>query len=488
MELAYSFTIQPAPSVKPQINVGACLDIPTGKFLRGRHGEMILNGGFAIVTGVVGAGNSFKTTLADHMVFTGLGRFTGSIGSAFDTETNKHEWRERELFSRVYDLHGEDIIETGRYVITDKTVYSGNKWHEKHREFCDLKIKSAAKHTVDSPFLDRKGDKLMGMLPPTFTLLDSFTEFSTDDVEKMREDNELGESGANTIHMRQGLSKMQLLMEAPGLNGASYNYLIMTAHIGKDSEIQSGPSHMKKANPTKLRYLGDDLKIKGTTEKFTFLTHVCLFSFKTNPLMQADGDGPLYPKDSEDKMKYDTDLNALHVKILRAKSGISGISLVILASQKEGILPSLTEFHNIKENDRFGLDGTIQSYALDLYPEVKLSRTTVRTKIDDDFKLRRALNITSELLQMYTLWGFKPEDKIPPKQIYKSLVDQGYDMDIILGHTRGWWTVNNDDHPLLFLSTMDILNMVTMDKDGKPLYHPYWLEDDNKTIKKEYLR
>lgn len=482
MELVSPFT--PAPNVKIMVNVGALLDIPTGTYLRGRYGENILNGGLSPLTGIVGAGNMFKSTEMHYQSFTALSRMAKSIGSTFDTEVNIQEWHLAEMISRIHELEGEDILETGRWVITDKTVYSGNKWNEAYKDFLEDKIKNFSKYQVATPFWNRNRTGPLMMAIPSFNELDSFTEFETDDVTKMQNENELGESGGNTIHMRQGLAKMRFLMEAPRLNCAAYNYLLMTAHIGKESTMQSAGGG-REVPITVLKHLKNGDAIKGTTKKFTFVTHNCWHCYNATPLMQAEGNGPLYPRDSNDNVKYDTDLNTVHLRNLRSKSGVSGMSIVHIVSQTEGVLPSLTEFHYIKEMDRYGLEGNMQNYALSLYPDVKLSRTTVRGKIDSDPKLRRALNITAELCQIDQLWQgiFDDDIVIPtPKELYENIKALGYDWDLLL-NTRGWWTYDNEKHHIPFLSTKDLVEMQTI-VNGKPLYHPYWLEDDKKTIKK----
>jgi hypothetical protein len=468
-----SQTFEAAPKVKVMINIGALFDISTGTFIEGRHGEHILNGGLSPLTGIVGIGNNFKSTLMRFQSFTAMSRMPKSTGSTYDTEVNVHEWHLDEMISRIHELDGEDILETGRWVITDKTVYSGNKWYDKFKEYCENKIKNASKIEVVTPFWNRNRQGPLMISLPTFTELDSFTEFETDDVIAMQDKNELGESGGNTIHMRQGLAKMRLLMEAPRLNCGSYNYLSMTAHIGKEGTMQSAGGG-REVPITTLKHLKNGDKIMGTTKKFTFVTHNCWHAFNANPLMEANGDGPLYPRDSSDKAKYDTDLNIVKVKNLRSKSGITGMEMSIIVSQTEGVLPSLTEFHHIKETDRFGLEGNNVTYALALLPDVKLGRTTVRSKIDSNEKLRRALNITSEMCQMSYLWHGLPEGLMcTPKQLYDDLIAKGYSWDDLLA-TRGWWTYDNDKQIVPFLSTMDLLKM----RVGK--YHPYWMDENKK--------
>jgi hypothetical protein len=299
MQLLSGFA--PAPAVKVMINIGALFDIVSGTYVKGIHGESILNGGLAALTGVVGIGNNFKSTVMHFMSFTALSRMPGSIGSSYDTEVNIHEWHLKEMIGRIPELRGEDILESGRWVITDKTIYSGNKWYDIFREFAENKIKDASKYQVTSPFLDRGGKTLLKFSLPSFTELDSFTEFETDDVAKMQDDNELGESGGNTIHMRQGLAKLRLLMEAPRLNSGSYNYMIMTAHIGKESTMQSAGGG-REIPITKLKHLKNGDKIKGVTDKFTFVTHNCWHCYNASPLINDGTKGPEYPRDSSDTL------------------------------------------------------------------------------------------------------------------------------------------------------------------------------------------
>jgi hypothetical protein len=483
MEFIYNNKFIPAPNIKCQINIGCLFDIPNGTYEEGKYGEMILNGGLSTITGVTAIGNMFKSTTMHYQTFTAMSRINGSYGSAYDTEINTNEAHLAEMADRIPEFNNEKIFDTGRYLVTDKTVYPGEKWYEIHKEFCEEKIKNFEKTKVETPFLDRDG-KPMYINLPTFTEIDSFSEFETSDVTKMQNDNELGESGGNTIHMRQGLAKMRLLMEAPRLHCGSYDYLLMTAQLGKESAMQSAGGG-REVPITKNKYLKGGDKVKGVTDKFLFATHNCWHCFDSRPLMEANGDGPLYPRDSTDKAKYDTDLNTLHIRNLRGKFGQSGMVTVVVVSQSEGLLPSLTEFHYIKENERYGLEGNVQNYSLALYPDVKLSRTTVRNKIDTDNKLRRALNITSEMCQMNSTWHVTdPELKKTPKQLYDEIKALGYDWDMILDKTRSWWTTDNDSpkHDLLFLSTMDLLNIAR----GK--YFPYWLESDKKNIKKAYVK
>jgi hypothetical protein len=480
-----------APMVKAMINIGALLDIPTGTFLEGRHGEMVLNGGLANLTGFVGIGNQFKSTFMLYMIITAMIRICElSTANIYDTEINVHISRLKQLMTRYIELQMEDLVDQGRMTVTDKAEHLADEWFDLLKEWLQNKRKNKEKILRNTPFLERDGS-LMQIPVPTFGAIDSFSEFITADVVKMQDDNSLGDSKANTLYMKQGQQKNRFLMEIPPLAQSAYHYTLMTAHLGE--KIEMDPHN---PSPKALQHLTGNLKIKGAPTKFTFLMNNCWWCYNAAVLKTDDSARtPLYPRDSDDNMKNDTDLNVVTVRLLRGKSGPSGMGTEIVISQSEGVLPSLTEFHylrNRKENPRdtsatakrYGFDGNLQNYSLDLLPDVKLSRTSIRGKIDSDPRLVRALNITAEMCQMSELWHNMDELLCTPKQLYDDLKAAGYDWEMILSKTRGWWTLDNDDprHELLFLSSMDLLRM------RKGEYHPFWLEADKKTLKKEYQK
>ncbi len=464
--------IETAPLVKPLINIGCLFDIPTGFYLRGKHGESILNGGLGAITGIVGIGNNFKSTVLHYQSLSALNRIMYAHESSittYDTEVNIHENRLIQLTYKFDYLKDKDIINNGIWSLTDSTIYSGNKWFENLKEYVNRKQEHKKDITVEYPFLDRDGKTLLKGLVPTFGEVDSLSELVTDDVLKMQEDNEIGESGANTMHMRLGAAKTRMFMELPVKVIPTYHYMLFTAQQGKDIVMPTGPI---SAPPTKkLGYLKNGDKLKGVSDKFFFSTSNVWHNYNSSPLINQGTKSPEYPKNPKDLVRMDTDLNTVSVRQLRSKTGKTGIVLEIIVSQTEGVLPTLTEFHYIKNSNRFGIGGTLVNFNIDLYPDLNLTRNTIRSKIDEDEKLRRAINITSELCQINEFWStFDKSLLCTPKELYEDLKKLGYDWSVLLS-TRGWWTVNNDKHPINFLSTLDLLNM------RKGLYKPYWLKE-----------
>lgn len=496
MTLKLTPDIELAPAHKILLNIGGCFDIPTGNWLVGKYGENILNGGLGFITGQVGPGNNFKSTVLHGMLLRGMGVVFDSCyrpegktqkalkrmrtsNSTYDTEVNIQEPRLKVLSKQVRELFSQDLFdhENILWQVTDKTVMWGNEFFEKLKEFTRYKRKNIKSYLVETPFLDRDG-KQFNIILPTFGNIDSITDFQTETESDMMDDNELGASAANTLFARGGLFKTRLLTELPGLCGGAYHFMGLTAQLNTEMKM-GGPPGGASQPPRKLHYLGGDQKIVGATTKFTYATTVAFNARNAAPLVDGDRQAE-YPHPGGGRVAKDTDLNKVTLSILRNKNGKTGVDLLVVVTQSEGLQTTLTEFHNIRENKRFGIAGAGQWYTLALYPECAIQRTTIRKKIDDDLKLRRAIHITSEMQQMSVhmpdIWT---EVGCEPQVLYDDLKKAGYDWDMIL-KTRGAYRLNNDAHPIPFLSTLDLLHM------RKGTYFPYWMTEDKKGIKPEF--
>lgn len=476
-------TVTRSEPVKPSWNIGAGFDVPTASILKGMYGESIMNGGYTIFNGFAGTGNVFKSAMLEWQELAAQDRITYALNVIpdtlkYDTEINKNESHIQDFAQEFPSFRIIDPITSGNMVITDKSKYSGNKFFEVMKE--TLKAKDSDKTFIILPFLERDGKTLYKCKMPTFGGVDTLTEFDTDAERKMGEENELGESGANTFFMKSGLFKTRFLMELSPIIHSSFHYMGMIAQIGNEVSIQTGP--MPAAPKKTLGSMKNGEVMKNVTSKFSFLTSILYQPVKAVGLFNGSRmeDGPLYPMQASDKdfkAKNDNDLFDITLKCLRNKNGPTGFTMTIILSQSMGVQRELTEFHFIKER-RFGLDGNMQNYNLVLYPEVKLSRTTVRRKLTDDYKLARATNILSELLQFRDLRPViiaRDDINCSPEELYKDLITMGFDWNVLL-ETRGWYCPNNDDPSLIpYLSTIDLLRM------RKGLYFPYWMD---KTTKK----
>ena len=451
-------------------NVGALIDHLTGKYVKGQKGENIMNGGLSIFTAVMGKPNTYKTKFARYMMLSAASKvaYSGIMPylNTYDTEVNIDVEHCMALAHKFEPFKGHDLVKLKAWNITDKTHHLGNDWWKMTKDFLrNEKIKNRKDYTFETPFVD-KDLRPMHIIFPSFNDLDSVSEFQTADVEEMQNKNEIGESGGNTIHMRSGLAKTRLLMEIPGVCNAASHYMIMTAHVGKEIPMGQGPM---ASIPTKqLPHMKPGEVVKGVAGKFLYLSNLLWQTTHASTFNNQTTKGPEYPRTRDQVDEGSFDLNLVTVKLVRNKFGPSGYSVDLLISQTDGVLPSLTEFHYIKENDRFGLEGSVQNYSLALYPGVNLQRTTVRNLIDTDPLLRRAIKITADLLQIKT-YHKNIDLEIPDLKLLYAKLDKEYGWKTLL-ETRDFWTFNNYDHPVPFLSTLDILEMYH-DK-----YVPYWFK------------
>jgi len=461
-----------APKIRPLINIGSLMDVITGFYVKGVHNENILVGGLGQITGLVGIGNSFKSTILHYMMLSAADKISYATDTAmitYDTESNMQSDRLQTMLDRFDHISEKDPLNNGGWVVTDKSTYHGEVWYDELKKYLKEKTKDSKDHTYRTPFSDRDNEEI-SIMTPTFTEIDSLSEFETSDVYKIQDENMLGESGANMLYARAALAKNRLLGELPHLASSSSNYFLMTAHLG--SEMALAGSQYQAQPLKKLQHIGVGKKVKGVSDKLYFLTSNFWMAVDAKPYMNQGTKSPEYPKDStETTDQGNVDLNIVTLKLLRTKTGRSGSSIELLVSQSEGVLPTLSEFHYIKSQDRFGMIGNVQNYGIVLYPDAKLSRTTIRTKIDADSKLRRAINITSELCQLHQYHRGSMSDILcTPEQLYEDITKKGYSWDMILGETRGWWTLNNDQGDLKFLSTKDLLEM------RLGLYEPFWFK------------
>lgn len=481
--------LAPVESVKPMINVGCLMDIPTGNIVLGMHGEAIINGGLSTFEGIAGPGNCGKSTVSNYRNIMAAYRM-GSLSSSstYDTEGNVHEWRIKQLISNYtnHQVDPDDWEYTGKWLITDKTKYKGEEWFNIFKAFCEMKRKDK-KLLVETPFIARKtarGEQNtnMKMIVPTMVMIDSISRFGVSTTDDQLNSTAIGDSKANTADMNLGRYRSRLIGESSDITTASSTYMTTVTHIGKVI-----PMNVMEMPKKLLPGMKPGEKFTGVPPNYQYLTLNLWYLWHTTVLANGGDKSAEYPKYDEDRAKGCTDLNLLTVNLIRGKNGVSNHNIQIILSQREGILPSLSEFHYIRSHGYFGLVGSTQNYHVALYPEAKLQRTTVRAKIDSDKRLRRAINICSELLQMFDVWSARELGDKPlvdyfctPEELYEDIKKLGYDWSVLLD-TRGWWTLEGEHQGENFLSTIDLLRM------RKGEYHPYWLEDDKKTIKKQYL-
>lgn len=466
MSMSFGKRLKPAPSIRPLLNIGCLMDIPTGTYHTGRHGESILNGGHAVLTGIGGRGNTYKSTVAHHIHLTILNRYVNSVWNMYDTEMSFGEKRASGLSKFKENIRGLDLVEIGRLLITDSTMYSGNKWFDEIKEYVDEKLKDKTSYGT-LPFVDKKGELIHYPLP-SLALVDSFSRMTVDAVDVILGKNSAGESGNNMSAVKDSGSKHQMLIQMPSLTARGSLYTTLTAHVDDDLALDPYAPNTKK-----LSFLKNKLKFKYVSNQYHFLMNNLWYCFDAAAKKNATTKASEYPRNKFDKDPANNDLMAVTIQNLRGKYGASGNPLELMVSQSEGVLAGLSEFHYIKSYDRYGLGGNLQNFYLEFCPDIPLSRTTVRTKINENANLRRALELASEMCQIRNLWlDLDIKYSMEPQELMDNLIARGYDWDTLMTKTRGYWIYEEEAklNPLQFLSTMDFLKMAMGE------YHPYWYD------------
>lgn len=457
------------PAFRPAINIGCMLDISTGKYELGKHGEMILNGGLGSLTGIASRPNNFKTALAIYMLAMTRRALPGASAMIYDTEgTLNPEARFTSLATAFEELKDIDWHTDEQFHFTDLSRYSGDEFFKIFRDALIEKEKAEKDHLRTSPFLDMHGNRRK-CLYPTMGLIDSFSKFNVTAVAEMYAKNAIGSGGLNMDAMANGKAKNQLFNQLPQVCAKSGTYMILTAHVGDIINMEMYPTDKRNLSEMKK-----DTVLKGVSSGFYSLPNNVFDIMSNKPLLNKEK-MPIYPLDNSTAIQGDSDLRILEVKNLRGKGGITGLVFNLIVSQTEGMLPALSEFHFCKEA-AWGIGGNLQNYYVELCPDVKLGRTVVRKKLNEDPKLRRAVEIQSEMLQLIMFQRWTAEQVCEPKVLYEDLKAMGYDWDIILSSTRGYWICEEDEALVTkkYLSTYDLLRMRTGE------YKPYWMSDVDK--------
>ncbi len=460
-----------APKIRPLPNVGCLFDIYTGRYYYGKHGEAILSGGMPHLLGIAGPGNSFKSVLLHYFILQVLNRYVRTQANIYDTEGSIQQARLNALSVHLKRIFGIDLVDLGRMVLVDSPTMKLDVWYRAWREWSDNKLKKENVNgwTVESPFWNPKTDTYVNTLIPTLSEVDSLSMATTSGVQDIYDEKDIGSSDMNTESLRSMRDKSQMLMDMSDATIATNSFVGMTAHIGMKHQLNPREPVSKV-----MLFLKQKLTFKHVPEKFQFIPNVVWYVSGAELLRNDTTKAVEFPRNKDDDLKGDTDLQRLTLVALRNKYGASGIPFEIILSQDEGVMVGLTEFNYIRSFDRFGISGNNVNYHLDLYPDVNLSRTTIRGKIDEDPRLRRALQITSELCQMINHWDDPESLFCSPKALRDDLIAMGYDFDSLLD-TRGYWVYNEDaSEEAPYLSTLDMLRI------RRGLYTPHWFTKEQR--------
>lgn len=456
--------------------IGCLFDVPTAMFRRGEKGETVMVAGLGPMFGMLGGPNSFKSTILHTVMLRALGRVSESgmhsFLDLFDTEGTLVPERLSFFAESILGFEGVDIFIDELVQLTDMTLLSSDDWFKKLEKWIEEnKYKQGNKAKIKLPFFNEK-DEQESIYFPTFGEIDSFSEMITEGAEDIEDTTTVSDAKGNMLFMRDGLGKTKFMMRLGRLCNKGDHYVGMSAHMGEKFEIPAGPTAPK---PTKdIPHFKTNEKVKGVPKKFLYLPHLILKTRNVKPLINQGTRYDEYPKNQKEDMQVAGDLIEVTVDCVRNKTGQSGFALDYIVSQSEGLLVSLSEFHALRVNGQFGLENRGANWHCKLLPDVKFMRTTIREELRNNPKLERALNICLELMQM-KIFHRHLYDVPDIDDLYRRLEDE-YGWDTLL-ETRGYWTLNQYDHPLPYLSCADIVNMY------HGTYKPFWWKGKKKESK-----
>lgn len=463
---SYQSMFKQAPSFYPMPNTGTILDISAGEWMEGVQGQTILNGGVALFYGIAALPNMFKTTIAAAMGGCVLRAFPGAVAHAHDTETTMQQPRVEALMRAGMDINvgtykrPENLISEGRLFFTTSVDYDGTDLFDMVKTFCKTRFKDEKK--IEIEILDPQTGKPYLYYNPVFEFWDSLSGLKTKDATEKAKEGDVGTKELNMLAMNFNMGKSQIVDQAPDLTARHGVYLCFTAHVGQKYELDP-----RKPAARTLRWLKGDVKLKRVPENTTFNSGN--FYVVASMSQMADKGVDIFPRTASEKDQKAVDLIELTLVNQRGKFGLSNNPLPIAISQREGWLPSLSNFLYLRQEGKYGIVGNDQNYALALTPDVKMRRTTVREVFRANFTVERAAHILMEMRYMFTYDVDKyAEYYCEPEQLYNDIKAMGYDWDLLL-NTRFWFgPVVPKANDIPYLSTMDLLKM----RVGK--YHPYW--------------
>ena len=453
--------IKEAPRAKILQPVGGLMDVPTATYVLGPDGNYVCRGGMGPIMGFVGGANSFKTTVSDWMRSVAMGRVLSTCDTNdWDYDAENTSNLDRKIYLKVQTgLYTEDELLTGdMYTLTEKSDMYLDEWANKVIDKAKAKQSNVKRITTTFPYFDKDDKTPMTGYIPTFGGLDSITLAETKSDAEMLMKTDIDDRKSRTMYMNSGFSRARLVAALSTVCTKVNHFLTITAHVGDmGPQIGGNPNIPPKKKLYAMR-VGE--KLKGVSDNFIYLVTVCWQSFSVTLLNNGSSDRtPRYPRNPMDAKNINTDLIKVDLGVLRSKIGATTIRILLVVSQKDGVLPELSEYHYCKfTNKGFGFDGSMSTAHWSiLLPSVKIRRTTVRDQLKNTPKLARAINITSEMCQIYQFEKYHDVKMImEPSELYDKIKSLGYNWDLIL-QTRGWHTVNDSANPLPVMTTYTLL-------------------------------
>lgn len=433
-------------SFVPYLNTGTMLDIANGKYVPGKEGSMVLNGGVPQTMGLAGRQQRFKSTEILSFVMNVLGRYKDAEAIVYDTESSL----QKDRILNMGDLPVENASE--RLRVVSHAEYHTEDFIELIKEIANDKRKHAKDYTVETPILDPVTQEPISMMIPTLIVIDSWSEMRSKAVSDVMDKVHSSDPGTNMVYMTDGNIKTKVMSQIPRIASRAGIYFFFTVHIGENYTLD--PYAPKNKD---LPHMKSSDKLKNAGSDFSFLVST-LLEARDAKVLQNDKKECFYP----DTFTNSTEYSRIGNVVCRCKNNGSGTQFSHVVSQTNGIDTNLSNYDYLRTNKFYGLPGNHITHATSLTPQISISRTNVSKKMREDRRLARSLEILSQLCQVQQSWSLKdmpvPFDITPDRLVERLTGVTDYGIDDIL-ESRGYWTYDKKNtRP--YLSLFDILGIV----------------------------
>ena len=493
--MAAPIDVENGTLMRVRYNVLPQLDIALGRFEKGEGGATYLNGGLSRIMGYGGRGNVFKTYKMCYLAWSMFLRYRVEWMTFYDTEESAEAARQNDILCCVlrnnyidYDPTTAPITEyfqakgDQRFTMSNISKLSGTDWFEEwieNRAEDREKQYRSGKGRKTTPYFNIMGEREKVMIPWIHNC-DSLSEWHSDSHDKASSKVEVGASEANHLSMTDYRDKAAMLARWPKLAGKGEYTLNFTVQVTDDIVLDKYAGSDKKLDTMKGK-----MKLAGVPSKqISYLTNSLLIATSSGELSyqgsfnsKTGTNEPEYPRiDAKGNTASYNDLKIITYTQWRAKSGPTGVKISLIFSQEEGLLQGLSEWHYLKDTmskNPWGWERSGSNYALDILPTQKFQRTTIRTTLETDFKLSRAISITQQICYLYNNTIRIPAHIIMTgSELYNKIIEQGYDWDEILGETVDWWFCD-EDKKHFSKPTLTIWSLLEMAAD---VWHPKFLK------------
>jgi hypothetical protein len=439
------------------LNTNTIVDIATGKYLKAIDGRDRLNGGMFTINSSIGRAQTYKTTKILSYLSRILHIYPECEAIIYDTENSIQSK------DRLAALKGDLPIPTSddfkdRIIIIDKSEKDMDSFAEMLKDIANQRIKMANELIAETPFKNVYTGQSMTMRIPLLLGIDSWSAMQSLAEIDMFKDNGLSDQGINRINIVDGNKKAVFLRNLVNLASIAGIYVFLTAHIGDLIKL-----NMFDTSSKDLQYMKNSDKLKGASSGFAF--------YSIN-LFDSRGVSALVDATNKDECKFPDlsltpDLSLVKTGIIKCKNNMSGTVLDDVLSQHEGILAGLSNYVNLDEA-KFGIGGNNVHKNCAILPDTSFTRKKIRSLLNTDYELSRALEILSDIMYMKKYWRIEKDSyleklcNISDEQLIKMFLDKkGAVLDDIL-NSRGYWTFNESTKKDLrpYMGIPDIIDLL----------------------------